>query len=130
MHALGSGASRRLAAGTGAYEAALVDHLEGAAELAIYDPAGRHRLLIEAQGDALLADEQRLASLSGAAGSGVGLVAQVAFLGVLLMGAPAVLGGTLAASDWAMLALACLAVFDALAPVSYTHLTLPTNREV
>ncbi|MCG5234563.1 thiol reductant ABC exporter subunit CydC [Xanthobacter oligotrophicus] len=127
VHALGAGASRRLAAGTGAYEAALVDHLEGAAELAIYDPAGRHRLLIEAQGDALLADEQRLASLSGAAGSGVGLMAQVAFLGVLLMGAPAVLGGTLPASDWAMLSLASLAVFDALAPLPLAMQALPVT---
>ncbi|MDI4663198.1 thiol reductant ABC exporter subunit CydC [Xanthobacter autotrophicus] len=126
-HGLGAGASRRLAAGTGAYEAALVDHLEGAAELAIYDPSGRHRLLLEAQGDALLADEQRLASLAGAASSGVGLVAQVAFLGVLLMGAPAVLGGALGASDWAMLALAALAVFDALAPLPLAMQALPAT---
>lgn len=125
MHRLGADTARRVTAGTGAFEAALVDHLEGRAELDIYDPAGRHRRRIDAASDRLIADDGRLASLAAAAAAGGGLLAQAALLAVLLVGAPLVLAGQLAGADLPLLALMALAMFDAVAPVPLAFQTLP-----
>lgn len=129
VHGLGAGPARRLSSGTGALEAALVDHLEGRAELAVYDGAGRHRARVDAASEALLADEGRLAGLSAAAGASVALAGQLALVAVLLLGAPAVLAGRLAPADWPLLALLALAVFDALVPLPAAMQALPVTLQ-
>ncbi|MFS8036990.1 thiol reductant ABC exporter subunit CydC [Xanthobacter sp. AM11] len=125
VHRLGAPAARRVAHDTGAFEAALVDHLEGRAELDIYDPAGRHRRQVDAASDALLADEASLARLAGASAAGVGLAAQGALLAVLLIAGPLVLAGRLAGADLPLLAFLALATFDAVAPLPLAFQTLP-----
>lgn len=129
VHGLGAGPARRLSSGSGALEAALVDHLEGRAELAVYDGAGRHRGRVDAASEALLADEGRLAALSAAAAAGMAIAGQMALVVVLLMGAPAVLAGHLAPADWPLLALLALALFDALVPLPAAMQALPLTLE-
>ncbi|MFG1301162.1 thiol reductant ABC exporter subunit CydC [Xanthobacter sp. V3C-3] len=129
VHALSAAPARRLSGGTGTLEAALVDHLEGRAELAVYDAGGRHRRRVDAASDALLADEGRLAALAAASGAAVGLAAQAALVAVLLLGAPAVLAGSLAPADWPLLALLSLALFDALVPLPAAMQALPLTLE-
>lgn len=126
-HRLGAGPARRLARDTGAFEAALVDHLEGRAELDIYDPENRHRARLDAASDALLTDERWLAGLAAATSAGVGMTGQLALLAVLLLGAPLVLAGQLAGAELPMLALMALAAFDAVAPLPLALQTLPAT---
>ncbi|MFG1377500.1 thiol reductant ABC exporter subunit CydC [Xanthobacter autotrophicus] len=125
VHRLGAAASRRVTARTAELNTLLVDHLEGRAELDIYDPGRRHRAALDAASDSLIADESRLAGIAGFAGAGVGLAAQTTLLLVMVIGAPRVLDGSLPGADLPMLALLVLALFDAVAPLPLAFQTLP-----
>lgn len=125
VHRLGARASREVTAGTAQLDALLVDHLEGRAELDIYDTGRRHRAALDATSDALIARELRLAGILGFAGAGVGLFAQLSLVLVLLIGAPRVLAGTLPGADLPMLALLALSLFEAVAPLPLAFQTLP-----
>lgn len=125
VHLLGAAASRRVTAGSAELNTLLVDHVEGRAELDIYDPAGCHRARVDAVSCRLIADEGRLAGIAGFAGAGVGLAAQAALLAVLAIGAPRVLDASLPGADLPMLALLVLALFDAVAPLPLAFQTLP-----
>lgn len=127
VHRLGAPTARNVTARSAELNALLVDHLEGRAELAIYDPSGRHRGAVDATSDALIADEARLAGLGGFASAGVGLMAQATLLLVLLLGAPRVLGGTLPGADLPMVALLVLALFEAVGPLPLALATLPAT---
>lgn len=124
---LGAAAARRLAMETGAFEAALVDHVEGAAERAVYDPTGRHRHALDALSDRLMADETRLSTLAAATTAGVGIAAQAALLLALLLGAPLVLAGRLAPADLPLLAFLALATFEAVGPLPLAFQSLPAT---
>lgn len=125
LHRLAAPAARAVTARSAALDAALVDHLEGRAELDIYDPGRRHRAGVEATSDGLIAAEGRLAGIAGFAGAGVGLAAQASLLAVVLLGAPRVLEGSLPGPDLPMLALLALAVFETVAPLPLAFQTLP-----
>ncbi|WP_234051633.1 MULTISPECIES: thiol reductant ABC exporter subunit CydC [unclassified Xanthobacter] len=122
---LAAPAARAVTAHGAELNAALVDHLEGRAELDIYDPNRRHRAAVDATSNTLIASEGRLAGIAGFAGAGVGLAAQAALLAVILIGAPRVLGGSLPGPDLVMLALFSLALFEAVAPLPLAFQTLP-----
>ncbi|MFG1392955.1 thiol reductant ABC exporter subunit CydC [Xanthobacter agilis] len=122
---LAAPAARAVTAHGAELNAALVDHLEGRAELDIYDPGRRHRAALEATSDTLIAAEGRLAGIAGFAGAGVGLAAQASLLAVILIGAPRVLGGSLPGPDLPMLALFALALFEVVAPLPLAIQTLP-----
>lgn len=122
---LAAPAARAVTAHGAELNAALVDHLEGRAELDIYDPDRRHRAAVDATSNTLIAAEGRLAGIAGFAGAGVGLAAQAALLAVILIGAPRVLGGSLPGPDLVMLALFSLALFEAVAPLPLAFQTLP-----
>lgn len=125
VHRLGAKASREVTAGAAQLNGLLVDHLEGRAELDIYDPGRRHRAALDATSDALIARELRLAGILGFAGAGVGLCAQLSLVLVVLLGAPRVLAGTLPGADLPMLALLALSLFEAVAPLPLAFQTLP-----
>lgn len=127
VHRLGAQASREVTAGTAQLNALLVDHLEGRAELDIYDPDRRHRAALDETSDTLIAREHRLAGILGFAGAGVGLFAQSSLVLVLLIGAPRVLAGTLPGADLPMLALLALSLFEAVAPLPLAFQTLPAT---
>lgn len=122
---LAAPAARAVTAHGAELNAALVDHLEGRAELDIYDPGRRHRAAVDTTSDTLIAAEGRLAGIAGFAGAGVGLAAQASLLAVILIGAPRVLGGSLPGPDLPMLALFSLALFEAVAPLPLAFQTLP-----
>ncbi|MGR7995855.1 thiol reductant ABC exporter subunit CydC [Xanthobacter sp. ZOL 2024] len=125
LQRLAAPAARQVTARTAELNAQLVDHLEGRAELDIYDPERRHRAALDATSDALITDEKRLAGIAGFGGAGVGLAAQLSLLAVILIGAPQVLAGTLPGADLPMLALLSLALFEAVAPLPLAFQTLP-----
>ncbi|MFG1264802.1 MULTISPECIES: thiol reductant ABC exporter subunit CydC [Xanthobacter] len=127
VHRLGARAAREVTAGTAQLNALLVDHLEGRAELDIYDPGRRHRAALDETSDTLIAREHRLAGILGFAGAGVGLFAQASLVLVLLIGAPRVLAGTLPGADLPMLALLALSLFEAVAPLPLAFQTLPAT---
>lgn len=110
-------AARRLASGTAALNAQLVEEVEGLAELAIYDPDGLHRQRTLAASDALVADENLLARTAALDGAGMLLAAHGQLIAALLLGLSAVAAGTLAPADLPMLALLGLALFDAVGAV-------------
>lgn len=124
---LAAPAARAVTARSAELNAALVDHLEGRAELDIYDPGRRHRAAVDATSDTLVAAEGRLAGIAGFAGAGVGLAAQASLLAVILIGAPRVLGGSLPGADLPMLALLALALFEVVAPLPLAFQTLPAT---
>lgn len=127
VHRLGARAAREVTAGTAQLNALLVDHLEGRAELDIYDPDRRHRAALDETSDTLIAREHRLAGILGFAGAGVGLFAQSSLVLVLLIGAPRVLAGTLPGADLPMLALLAFSLFEAVAPLPLAFQTLPAT---
>lgn len=127
VHRLGARAAREVTAGTAQLNALLVDHLEGRAELDIYDPGRRHRAALDETSDTLIAREHRLAGILGFASAGVGLFAQASLVLVLLIGAPRVLAGTLPGADLPMLALLALSLFEAVAPLPLAFQTLPAT---
>lgn len=127
VHRLGAKAAREVTAGTAQLNALLVDHLEGRAELDIYDSDRRHRAALDETSDTLIAREHRLAGILGFAGAGIGLFAQLSLVLVLLIGAPRVLAGTLPGADLPMLALLALSLFEAVAPLPLAFQTLPAT---
>lgn len=127
VHRLGARAAREVTAGTAQLNALLVDHIEGRAELSIYDPDRRHRTALDETSDTLIAREHRLAGILGFAGAGVGLFAQLSLVLVLMIAAPRVLAGTLPGADLPMLALLALSLFEAVAPLPLAFQTLPST---
>ncbi|WP_454918226.1 thiol reductant ABC exporter subunit CydC [Xanthobacter sediminis] len=124
---LAAPAARAVTAHGAELDASLVDHLEGRAELDIYDPGRRHRAKVEATSNTLIAAEGRLAGIAGFSGAGVSLAAQASLLMVILIGAPRVLGGSLPGPDLTMLALLALALFEGVAPLPLAFRTLPAT---
>lgn len=125
VHRLGARTAREVTAGAAQLNALLVDHLEGRAELDIYDPGRRHRAALDETSDTLIADERRLAGILGFGGAGIGLAAQLSLVLVLVLGAPLVGAGTLPGADLPMLALLALSLFEAVAPMPLALQTLP-----
>lgn len=124
---LAAPAARAVTAQSAELNAALVDYIEGRAELDIYDPGRRRRAALDATSGRLIAAEGRLAGIAGFAGAGVGLAAQASLLAVILIGAPRVLAGGLPGADLPMLALLALALFEAVAPLPLAFQTLPAT---
>jgi ATP-binding cassette, subfamily C, bacterial CydC len=122
---LGASASRGVSAASADLNARLVDHVEGLAELSIYDLEGHHRAALLATSDTLRNHETRLAGLSAFANGGVGLAASLAFFSVLSIGIPALTAGRLASADLAMLAFFALALFEVIAPLPMALQSLP-----
>ncbi len=114
-------ASAPLSAGiareSGIFNARLVDHVEGLADLAIFDPSGRHAASTVRQGDALLAAERHLALIGAAGGAAVNAFAQVAFAIGLVLALAAFADGRLDAPEVPMLGLLALAAFEIAGPL-------------
>ncbi|MCA1999499.1 MAG: thiol reductant ABC exporter subunit CydC [Hyphomicrobiales bacterium] len=108
-------AERSLVAQTPRLNAALVETVDGQAELAVYDPDGHHRAATLALANGLLADEDRIARTQALGNTAVPLAAHLGLPLLLCMGIPAVREGSLAPADLPMLALLGLALFDTVA---------------
>ncbi|WP_319773375.1 thiol reductant ABC exporter subunit CydC [Breoghania sp.] len=123
--AVSTPAARRVSANTAEFNALLVDHLEGRAELDIYDPDHRHRGAVLATSEALIDDEQKIARLTGLASASVGLATHIGLIVVIGFGGASVAAGTLAGPDLVMLALLGLALFEAVGPLPLAMQSLP-----
>lgn len=124
----GAPAAARLAERQARLAATLVDHVEGLAELAVYDPQERHVARLLAESDAVLGDETRLANASAFTGAMVGFCAHLALLGAMGLAISGFAAGALTAPQVPMLALFSLALFEAVVPLPLALQSLPAVR--
>jgi ATP-binding cassette subfamily C protein CydC len=95
----------------------LVDTVQGMGELRIYGAAERQAQQIEHLTQRISAEQMRLSRLSGAAEGSVGLCANLAMWGTVLLAAALVGRGSLQPPELPMLALLVLASFEAVGPL-------------
>jgi len=113
----GAEPSRMVTRTTARMKDELVDGLHGLAELKLAGLEDQFAHRIGDLSDRYIAEEARLARLQGVSIAGVGLAANVALLGVLLLLIPLLKDGGLAPADMPMLMLLVVASFDAAAPL-------------
>lgn len=94
-----------------------VDGLQGLAELRVYGGAARHAQRLREQSEALLAQQQALSEASGLGQALLGLCANLAMWGTLLLAVPLVAAKSLPPAQLPMLALGVLAAFEAVMPM-------------
>ena len=100
-----------------ALRVAVIDGLQGMAELQVYGAGRTQAQRIDALTRTLNLQQIRLAWLAGLSAATVGLCASLAMWGVVLWGVALVSRGTLGPAQLPMLALFVLASFDAIAPM-------------
>lgn len=113
----GQAPGRRLAADEAELRAAVIDGVQGMAELTLYDANERQAQRIDALGRRLIADQARLSSDHGLTQAAVGLSASLSLWVLLWLAIPMVHDGRLMPPQLAMLALFTLASFEAVAPL-------------
>lgn len=116
--ARGQAPGRRLAADEAELRAAVIDGVQGMAELTLYGAGERQARRIDGLGRRLIADQARLSNDHGLTQAAVGLCASLSLWFVLWLGIPMVQeGATLMPPQLALLALFTLASFEAVAPL-------------
>ncbi|WP_395664990.1 thiol reductant ABC exporter subunit CydC [Methylocella sp.] len=121
----GRAASRGAAEKAGDLRASLAGDLGGLGALLLTGAAKTRFAALEETHDALLAQEARLAQLSGLADAGLALAGGFALCAALVVGVPLVSGGALGAPFLAMAALLSLAAFEAFAGAPAAFAALP-----
>ncbi|NCA70756.1 MAG: thiol reductant ABC exporter subunit CydC [Sphingobacteriia bacterium] len=116
-HSRGQAPGRRLAADEAALRAAVIDGVQGLAELTIYGANARQAERIDQLGRRLITDQARLSSDHGLTQAAVGLCAHLSLWVLLWLAIPMVHTGQLMPPQLAMLALFTLASFEAVAPL-------------
>lgn len=114
---LGDQPGRRKVALLSTQRQTLVDGVQGLGELLLYGAADAHAERLHQDSLALTAQQARLARAQGISQAALLLVPNVAMWLVLWLAIPLVNDGTLAKPDLAMLALFCLAAFEAVMPL-------------
>lgn len=122
--ARGQAPGRRLVEDEAALRAAVIDGIQGMAELTVYGANERQAQRIDALGRRLVADQARLSSDQGLTQAAVGLSANLSLWILLWLGIPMVHQGTLMPPQLAMLALFTLASFEAVAPLPHAFALL------
>lgn len=117
--AQGRGPGRRLADDEAELRAAVIDGVQGMAELTIYGANERQARRVDDLGRRLIADQSKLSSDHGLTQAAVGLSAHLSLWVLLWLGIPMVHDGTLMPPQLAMLALFTLASFEAVAPLPH-----------
>ncbi len=97
--------------------AAVVDGVQGGAELIAFGALARHTEEMIRLSDRLTKWQRRLAALEGGADGGIILTSGLAMWGGTLLLVPLVAGGALAPADIAMLSVLMLASFEAIMPL-------------
>jgi ATP-binding cassette, subfamily C, bacterial CydC len=117
--ARGLAPGRRIAEDEGALRAAVIDGVQGMAELTLYGAAERQAQRIDGLSRRLIADQTRLSSDHGLTQAAVGLCASLSLWVLLWIAIPLVDDGRLMPPQLAMLALFTLASFEAVAPLPH-----------
>ncbi|MCK7576176.1 MAG: thiol reductant ABC exporter subunit CydC [Chromatiales bacterium] len=108
---------RRIAEDEAALRAAVIDGVQGMAELTLYGAAERQAQRIDSLSRRLIADQTRLNNDHGLTQAAVGLCAGLSLWVLLWIAIPLVDDGRLMSPQLAMLALFTLASFEAVAPL-------------
>ena len=108
---------QRIAEDEAALRSAVIDGVQGLAELTLYGAAERHAQHIDGLSRRLIADQARLSSDHGLTQAAVGLCAGLSLWVLLWIAIPLVESGRLLPPQLAMLALFMLASFEAVAPL-------------
>ncbi|NVZ08772.1 thiol reductant ABC exporter subunit CydC [Allochromatium humboldtianum] len=108
---------RRIAEDEAALRTAVIDGVQGLAELTLYGAAERQAQHIDSLSRRLIADQTRLSSDHGLTQAAVGLCASLSLWVLLWIAIPLVDDGRLMPPQLAMLALFTLASFEAVAPL-------------
>jgi len=117
VHWLGQAPGRRATRTAAALRTAVVDGVRGMEELLVYGAAPQQQERVARLGDDLLADQGRLAGLSGLSAGGVGLCSGLALWAALVIAIPLLRSGILDGPQLVMLALFCPAAFEAVQPL-------------
>jgi len=114
---LGTGPGQRMVAAESELRQLAIDGTQGLSELLVYGAADAHARRLDAASRALIADQDRMSRIAGIGQGAVGLSANLTLWGMLWLGIPLVVDGSLAPPQLAMLALFALAAFESVAPL-------------
>lgn len=113
----GQAPGQRITADESALRTAVIDGVQGMAELTVYGMTEHQAQRIDTLSRRLIADQARLSSDHGLTLAAVGVCASLSLWALLLLAIPLVRSGELAPPHLAMLALFTLASFEAVAPL-------------
>lgn len=113
----GQAPGQRIAEDEGLLRTAVVDGVQGMAELTLYGATERQAQRIDGLSRRLVRDQARLSSDHGLTQAAVGLLASLSLWALLWLAIPMVHDGTILPAQLAMLALFTLASFEAVAPL-------------
>ncbi|EXJ13715.1 thiol reductant ABC exporter subunit CydC [Imhoffiella purpurea] len=117
--ARGEAPGRRIADDESSLRTAVIDGVQGMAELTVYGATERQAARIDGLSRRLIADQARLASDNGLTQAAVGVCASLSLWVLLWLAIPMVRSGALGSPELAMLALFILASFEAVAPLPH-----------
>lgn len=117
MNHLGHTAGQAITQNKADMRANLVSDLQGMGELLVYGAAEQHAKALQQQSETLAQHQKQMAKLSGFSQAALGLCANLAMWGMLIVAIPHVSAGTLARPELAMLAFFALASFEAVTPL-------------
>lgn len=126
---LSRGVGRRMVAVRSQLNAALVDGVQGVAELLAFNYEAHHQMQVEALGRELTGLQRRMAWIGGLHASLSGLLMNLATLAALIVAIPLVTAGELDGVSLAVIALAVIASFEAVAPLSLAAQYLENSLE-
>ncbi|SEA30271.1 ATP-binding cassette, subfamily C, CydC [Thiothrix caldifontis] len=117
MNRLGHEAGQQSVETAAQLRSVLVSDLQGMGELLVYGAADDHAAHVQQLSQTLAAQQQTLSRLNGVAQGALGLCANLAMWGMLVLAIPLVRDHTIAPPELAMLALFALASFEAVLPL-------------
>ncbi len=117
MNRLGHDAGQQSVETAAQLRSALVNDLQGMGELLVYGAADAHAAHVQQLSQTLAAQQQILSRLNGVAQGALGLCANLAMWGMVVLAIPLVRDHTIAPPELAMLALFALASFEAVLPL-------------
>lgn len=122
-------AARRLNEETASLRTTIVDGIQGLAALLACGADGPYIEKVNDRHEALIQSEKRLSHVTGLTNALLGLVSGLAVVGVLFLGVGLVSTGALSGPHLALLALAVMAGFDAVMPLSNAYQYLGQTRK-
>jgi thiol reductant ABC exporter CydC subunit len=129
IHRLSRGVGRRMVAVRADLNAAMVDGVQGMAELLAFNDEDRHQERVEALSCELIALQRRMAWIGGLHASLTGLLMNLATLAVLAVAIPLVSQERLDGVYLAVLALAVMASFETVYPLPLAFQYLESSLE-
>ncbi len=126
---LGRSAGRRLVGVRSELNGALVDGIQGVADLLAFGGEGRHLARIGGLSEELQRLQARMARIDGLQGALAGLLMNTATLAVLAVAIPLVSGGDLDGVYLALLVMAVISSFEAVLPLPQAFQTLDQSLE-